>query len=1127
MSQSKNSRTNLLRRLAGAELLEARCLLSVNPIDFGVVYYEGTRTEYGSGVDSAADYIYVSFAGGAENTQLKTMTIDMAAYGLNDRHAYVDAGKDNPAGVESAYNSVPFKIYSADGFTVKDYSITVQNTLITISFENFTAGDYLILQLDVDESLNSGLVDAEVTGAEFASTTTVTATFTADYYEDFSVTSLPFVDIYQKQYEELNLPNLPNDSYTNSASIPPSADGQDQSVYTAGALFQGVQIPLPATISGKVYEDVDYDFAYDQNTDRTLENVQIILWKLDETTNTYQQVNSTRTNSQGEYSFSVTPGTYRVTEVTPEGYLDVSSFIGSINGTPVGTIIDANGLTDISIQGGQNSIHNDFSEYVPGSISGHVFEDKNDNGILDGGETLLQGVPITLTNVNTGKTYTTTTDKNGYWEFTGLTPGKYCVTEATPAGYLDGKDHVGSLGGTQLSDSAAEDKICAIYVYSGQDGVNYDFGEILPASVSGKVWLDSNKNGTFDESELLLENVKIELRDTSGNLIATTYTDQNGFYIFDSLTPGTYQIYEYQPEEYLNGGQAVGSHGGSSGGQDLTVGIQLNSGDDGILYDFWEYEYAQISGYVFQDGDTLRLEEGSNLPEDIWETYPGIRGENSTPIKGVTLVLADKDGNPILDENGRQITTVTDEKGYYCFKNLSPGTYTILELQPENYVDGIDTPGTLGGKAVNPSGDTLSNIILDYGDHGQEYNFSEILVEWYPTDPGGGGTSTLYGPPGYPSLSSGSSPIAGAYGYSPYFYGRSSSALGGGGLSGDIGPTWHLSVINAGTPRVYGENTVEGTRWVNAVFDPNTWQGEAMKRIQALLTHDSQTPMMVLVGLDGARPLTGDFNGDGKDELAVFYDGFWFIDLNANFQWDDDDLWVQLGTKGDQPIVGDWDGDGKVDIGIFGPAWKEDTQRIAQEPGLPDSRNRSPRAFKNIPPEVQMAQFFRDMKKTSMGEVRRDVIDHVFQFGQDGDIAVTGDWTGDGVTQIGVFRNGEWILDTDGDGQLTDNDTRIFFGQKGDIPIVGNWENDGLSRVGVYRDGRWEMLGANGEVRTLQRGTAGEFPLVGDFTGNGTPDLVTYRMVSPEELNVLTAQQNSGDNTATHSARHDDGNRIQ
>ena len=53
-----------------------------------------------------------------------------------------------------------------------------------------------------------------------------------------------------------------------------------------------------------------------------------------------------------------------------------------------------------------------------------------------------------------------------------------------------------------------------------------------------------------------------------------------------------------------------------------------------------------------------------------------------------------------------------------------------------------------------------------------------------------------------------------------------------------------------------------------------------------------------------------------------------------------------------------------------------------------------------------------------------------------GDIPVVGDWNGSGTTKIGVFRNGVWYLDTNGDNKWDTGDAAISFGMAGDKPIV-------------------------------------------------------------------------------------------
>ncbi|OHB79720.1 MAG: hypothetical protein A2V98_07095 [Planctomycetes bacterium RBG_16_64_12] len=88
------------------------------------------------------------------------------------------------------------------------------------------------------------------------------------------------------------------------------------------------------------------------------------------------------------------------------------------------------------------------------------------------------------------------------------------------------------------------------------------------------------------------------------------------------------------------------------------------------------------------------------------------------------------------------------------------------------------------------------------------------------------------------------------------------------------------------------------------------------------------------------------------------------------------------------------------------------------------------------------------------GDLRADVIDHVFQYGTARDAPVAGDWNGDGVANIGLFRAGTWYLDLNGNGQWDKDDEYVSgFGELGDLPVVGDFNGDGVDEIGVYRDG--------------------------------------------------------------------------
>jgi hypothetical protein len=158
---------------------------------------------------------------------------------------------------------------------------------------------------------------------------------------------------------------------------------------------------------------------------------------------------------------------------------------------------------------------------------------------------------------------------------------------------------------------------------------------------------------------------------------------------------------------------------------------------------------------------------------------------------------------------------------------------------------------------------------------------------------------------------------------------------------------------------------------------------------------------------------------------------------------------------------------------------------------------------KNVPPKPEEATHgSRVMQLTSKGRVRADLIDHVFHYGTPGDRAITGDWNGDGIEAVGIFRDGRWHLDIDADGRWSEADVAFAFGQAGDLPVVGDFNGDGIDEVGLFRGGKW-ILDTNGNRqlddsdRTFEFGEAGDKPVVGDFDGDGTDDPGLYRDGGP------------------------------
>ncbi len=318
-------------------------------------------------------------------------------------------------------------------------------------------------------------------------------------------------------------------------------------------------------------------------------------------------------------------------------------------------------------------------------------------------------------------------------------------------------------------------------------------------------------------------------------------------------------------------------------------------------------------------------------------------------------------------------------------------------------------------------------------------------------------------------------------------------------LGGVVTPySWHLSIVDGGSPRGYRKDRLVSRETVaraTTILDVTHWTVAGIKSGKWTIVSTGPEFKTVntrsVFNLPGATPLTGDFNGDGVDELALFLDGEWLLDVNGNGMWDNDDLWARLGTKQDLPVVGDWDGDGKDDIGIFGPEWQGDSRAIAREPGLPDPENRRRVKPKNLPPEKGEApDQERIMQRNLKGQGRTDLIDHIFRFGEENHQAIAGDFNGDGISSVGVFKGGKWRIDVDGDGRFSGKDMEATFGEAGDTAVVGDFDGDGIDEIAIVRGNRViidsnhnGIMDASDQIVTLddQEGQV----IVGDFDGDG------------------------------------------
>jgi LPXTG-site transpeptidase (sortase) family protein len=132
-----------------------------------------------------------------------------------------------------------------------------------------------------------------------------------------------------------------------------------------------------------------------------------------------------------------------------------------------------------------------------------------------------------------------TTTAGGSYSFTNLAPGTYQIVETDLAGYV----------------STTPNTVTATVNAGGSATVNfgdYRLSTGTSSSIGGIVFNDANGNGIQDPGELPIGGVTIQLRNSTGTVIATTTTSASGAYTFSTLTAGTYTVTEIDPAGYIS-----------------------------------------------------------------------------------------------------------------------------------------------------------------------------------------------------------------------------------------------------------------------------------------------------------------------------------------------------------------------------------------------------------------------------------------------------------------------------------------------------------------------------------------------------------------------------------------------
>jgi hypothetical protein len=259
------------------------------------------------------------------------------------------------------------------------------------------------------------------------------------------------------------------------------------------------------------------------------------------------------------------------------------------------------------------------------------------------------------------------------------------------------------------------------------------------------------------------------------------------------------------------------------------------------------------------------------------------------------------------------------------------------------------------------------------------------------------------------------------------------------------------------------------------------------------------------VGGAGAIPVSGDFLGNGTTQPALYgreynssgvFDGkydFAILTQNAQGEYYVSTFIQGIGQPGDIPVVGDFEGDGKDDLALYGNHnglydFEVFTAATDFNPAAMETLTNNGYGFGGPGAVPVVGDFFGDGKD--------DPAVYGPEYNSNGQL--------DGKYEFAALDSGSF----NSVGQYTRGLTINGIGQAGDIPIVGKYETNGNGKddLALYgnHNGQYnfEVLTASSGYNpnamiTLSNngygfGGPGYTPISGDFFGDGGPDLSVF-----------------------------------
>ena len=438
-----------------------------------------------------------------------------------------------------------------------------------------------------------------------------------------------------------------------------------------GETIEGINIGAlkPAVVGGVIWYDGDDD-GRRQVDDQGMTNL-IVTLTSEEDGSSYIAM----TDEKGGYRFEdVLPGAYRLAYTLPDGYAFSKNASGNRRVSTVERIdaLETQSET-FAVASGEQLLDRDVGVVGVGTVSGVIWEDQAYSGKY--AERGVAGAKIELVDVKTGETaVTTVSGEDGSYLLDFVRTGEYQLRVTLPDGMIFTRS-----GESVIADVDAASGVSASFALKmGESRDALHVGAIVPAVVSGSLYVDENESGAQDDGDTGLEGAVVTMMQ-GGTVVAACETNAQGEYLFNTIRPGTYRVRVTLPEATLFVLDSALTLENQDALEGETGSFDLTMGQTATIMPFGTVRAGAISGYAWKDDDA-----------------DGLRGGAEPALAGTKAELLSFDSQG----NGRIVGAVTvDESGAYAFDLLRSGTYAVRFTLPEGMLF-ADCLGVAGGSSV-------------------------------------------------------------------------------------------------------------------------------------------------------------------------------------------------------------------------------------------------------------------------------------------------------------------------------------------------------------------------------------------------------------------------------------------